>query len=65
MTQWQDISTAPRDGTEVLVWSEKQDNVYLAVFDDGQWWTPDIRPAAWTELLAVPTHWMPLPPPTP
>jgi len=62
---WQPIETAPRDGTEVIVWSKQQSSPYLATWDDTHgWMVPDTCPHSWTELLVMPTHWttMPTPP---
>ena len=68
---WQDISTAPKDGTLVLV--TQASSVYIA------WWTSSAefersgtRPGwqifecddVWySRAIDNPTHWMPLPPP--
>lgn len=32
MSEWQDISTAPKDGTEVLIWCSHCDSQILAVW---------------------------------
>ena len=56
----QPIETAPRDGTEVLVWGAEQDGAYLGAYRDG-WWVADAFPDTWTDLVSSPTHWMPLP----
>lgn len=64
--EWQDISTAPKDGTRVIVGVWVHD-----AFDDETFW------ADWIESYSEfkphwgeddtngdePTHWMPLPPP--
>jgi hypothetical protein len=73
--EWQPISTAPKDGTLVMLWDPDGDpNYYIAR------WFADHRyrregpfgPFVWTNgdpasgiRLArdVPTHWMPLPAP--
>jgi hypothetical protein len=59
--EWQLIETAPKDGREILVWSEGYVSCYLAICDKTGWWTPDYKPQEWTELINSPTHWMPLP----
>lgn len=63
---WQDISTAPKDGTKIMVWS-----------DNHCWGSPDVaywgrnhplNPSSWVGghchvgHIDQPTHWMPLPP---
>lgn len=61
---WRDIETAPRDGTEVLVYFDKS-RVYL-VLSWGQSMMPD-KSFAWVDDAGVPngkpTHWRPLPTP--
>jgi hypothetical protein len=73
MAEWQDISTAPKDGTVIDVWvndpdgPHRQTNVF---WNDGYW---VLRRNRWSSVEAffdekgVPkikiTHWMPLPPP--
>ena len=57
---WQDISTAPKDGTRILVGTENRfpKNTYVARwFKDG--WSVGILGGEWT---AYPTHWMPIAP---
>lgn len=61
MTAWRDISTAPKDGTRILL---------TAPYGDvpGNWiGVGAFYCAAWrddrTYVLFGPTHWMPLPPP--
>lgn len=56
---WQPIETAPKDGTEVLL---------FAGFDMGIcFWREDETMTGWTWGLGKrflnPSHWMPLPPP--
>lgn len=71
--EWQDISSAPKDGTQILVFtqwagdeifSEPFDSVQIAYWDEGNL-TDDYwhRDAGWElEKIGEPTHWMPLPP---
>lgn len=62
MPAWQPISTAPKDGTEVLLFGPKYDGgTYQDVcgFYHRRW------PVVWMEGFGEPSHWMPLPePPT-
>jgi hypothetical protein len=73
VVEWQDIDTAPKDGTEILLFGHRGDRM-----DIGSWCgcgsyrsKTKLRPAhfdyAWgsagTKLYPTPTHWMPLPPP--
>lgn len=58
MTEWQDISTAPKDGTRILVVGGMWDKPDIAAAD-GEWWAMRRR-EGWH---GCPTHWMPLPPP--
>lgn len=60
---WQPIETAPKDGTEVLVFGPRQDGTYLAAYQYDDWWVAGPWDERWTELLSPPTHWMPLPAP--
>lgn len=72
MSQWQDISTAPKDGTYFLAHGAFMPRGGFAVIRYGGengtagawgeyiWATPDSGVSTWAEL--VPTHWMPLPP---
>lgn len=58
---WQDIATAPKDGTSFL--GHWQGGTYdcairAVKFHNGKWWEPNED-----YLVREPTHWMPLPPP--
>jgi hypothetical protein len=56
---WQDFSTAPKDGTKILVFDSYVKITYYHI--------PHLYPEAahWFNDLWDPTHWMPLPqPPT-
>lgn len=58
MSDWQRIETAPKDGTEVLVWVAAKRKRMVMSFDR-KW-------AAWItspgRYSYQPTFWMPLPP---
>lgn len=65
MTDWQPISTAPRDGTEVDLWVIRDghgERFASASWDVmlGRWFNGYLHPL---HRDADPTHWMPLPPP--
>ena len=68
MSDWQDISTAPKDGTRVLTWDG--DNILASVyeyyyphgttirgFEQPGW----VQWAGQSGVETIPTHWMPLP----
>lgn len=60
MTDWQDISTAPKDGTPVLVSSPRWLIADVGMIDgSGLWYDPGDG----SVFQPQPTHWMPLPPP--
>jgi hypothetical protein len=58
MSDWQPIETAPRDGTEVLVFTREIGQM-VVFFDAGLW----REKANWLGLKNPPTYWMPLPKP--
>jgi len=68
-SEWLPIETAPKDGTEVLVFSP---DVYYPV-EIVTWQKNPYNGDAWASARCVdgltisgrPTHWMPLPPPPP
>lgn len=55
--EWRPIETAPKDGTEILVWLSWGD--YEITLWENDRWTWEDRLSSQPE----PTHWMPLPPP--
>jgi hypothetical protein len=68
MSEWQPIETAPRDGTDVLVYVPKPHwhypppatpGVFEAWYGYGKWKIDTDDNGTWVE----PTHWMPLPSP--
>lgn len=54
---WMDISTAPKDGSEVLAVDQCGDQ-YILRWHDGDWMEQGCCRPEWTV-----THWMPLPTP--
>lgn len=61
MTEWQPISTAPKDGTEIIVFRNDA-GVFCAFFHEETecWFSADGLDDITDDM---PTHWMPLPPP--
>jgi hypothetical protein len=69
--KWQPIETAPKDGTEILVykryrkyqeWVGKDEYdfyIHISFYDGGDWYISAYDPP-WGNQ---PTHWMPLPEP--
>jgi hypothetical protein len=63
MTDWRDISTAPKDGTRVDIWLKPHDAMASGYFKDGDWWfrgnsgKGDVEASYYWEV----THWMPRP----
>lgn len=56
---WQDISTAPKDGTEVLICgSDVYGDMWMAV---AGYFNDDWREDPGDDAYWFPTHWMPLP----
>ena len=58
VNEWQPISTAPKDGTRIMLWLNGPIRAPKAVF--GKW----VGFAGWVTEgsgSAKPTHWMPLP----
>lgn len=54
--EWQDIETAPKDGTEILGWwSASRTHMIVSWSDDG-WW----KDCADDCMVNAPTHWGPL-----
>ncbi len=70
--EWQDIKTAPKDGTQLLLWTTtvgSDDEWYVRDICDGEHiagpqigrWNTDAGCWGILNLIGVPTHWMPLP----
>jgi hypothetical protein len=51
---WQPIETAPRDGTDILVWDRGLFNIAYWSAEYGRWYN-------YAALTYYPTYWMPLP----
>lgn len=60
MSEWQPIETAPRDGTDVLLYLDGRMPCVAGYFRDG-WYSFDAPEKALG--FFAPTHWMPLPSP--
>lgn len=58
---WQNIGSAPRDGSEVLVWNGRRRHV--ASFDkiEGEWVSSFKTTTKRLPVAPPPTHWWPLP----
>lgn len=78
MADWQPISSAPKDGTRLLLWcstrNDADDRLYIEQICDGEhvdaaqigfWDENEFNGVAgWvTEFIGKPTHWQPLPAP--
>lgn len=63
--EWQDISTAPKDGTSVLVY--ERGDICTAWFDEIAAWSNNRQKGRWMSsdevFTGAPSHWMPLPQP--
>jgi len=59
--RWQDIASAPTDGTPILVGCARTKSLRWAVWSDGYW--RDGQAHAGGEICGCPepTHWQPLP----
>lgn len=60
---WRDIASAPKDGTEILVFDEGALYITSWLDDEGH---DGVRRSGWYDNGFVeppPTHWQPLPPP--
>lgn len=56
MSAWKEIGSAPRDGTECLVYDQ---GAFVAAYYESSGWTATLP----GDHFLRPTHWMPLPPP--
>ena len=58
---WQPIETAPKDGTDILLWVNDSEAVTGCTLPNDRYWSMPI-PSMYYEY-DHPTHWMPLPQP--
>ena len=76
MSEWQPISTAPKDGTPILVFPGLLGHPIVAAWERPAKHPPRGRVGNWSDNFGfwrvvltnkatpyIPTHWMPLPPP--
>lgn len=61
MSEWQDISTAPKD--ELIFAVDRKRGYASLVISDGAEWEALTFEGSRTGTGFYPTHWMPLPPP--
>jgi len=62
MSEWQPIETAPKDGTEILIFVDGHREVsHFEAGETGWPWVDYSGTSAWR--IDLPTHWMPLPAP--
>lgn len=62
MTEWRDISTAPKDGTYVLLYSKS--HTYVGSWRKGSGYEPQPWETAWRDgsgRFNTVTRWQPLP----
>lgn len=65
--KWEPIETAPKDGTEVLLFDKKEGEVYLGRWiDNSQKWCPqssEMEVGFWSDEHHLPdvSHWMKIP----
>jgi hypothetical protein len=60
MSEWKPISSAPRDGAEILV-SDQSGNRCISYYDCGLWWAGNDEYG--NPEFIIPWRWQPLPPP--
>ena len=58
--KWQPISTAPKDGTRILVFEAEEGTAGTVRVS---YWRDDTIPTGWTGGEHSPSHWLPLPHP--
>jgi hypothetical protein len=58
--KWQPISTAPKDGTKILIFEAEAGAPGTVKVSC---WRDDTIPIGWTGSEHAPSYWLPLPPP--
>jgi hypothetical protein len=58
VSDWQPISTAPKDGTIILIFERRVGTAGLVRVSR---WRDDTIPSGWTGAENPPSHWLPLP----
>jgi hypothetical protein len=61
VTEWRDISTAPKDGKDILVYCEETKEQIVAFFQFGGWQFATASDGE--RIVCSPSKWMPLPDP--
>jgi hypothetical protein len=56
--EWQPISTAPRDGTSILIFEAQVGTAGVVRVSR---WREDTIPSGWAGAEYAPSHWLPLP----
>ena len=63
--EWQPISTAPKDGTSILIFERHVGTARLTELSRGivrvSRWRDDTIPSGWAGAEHAPSHWLPLP----
>lgn len=68
MSEWQDISTAPKDGTDILVFCPENsaylESIETTYYDTQLGWVDQSGESSLGDsYYSEPSHWMPLPTP--
>ena len=58
LPKWQPMSTAPKDGTSILLFEAQEGTAGIVRLSR---WRDDTIPAGWTGSERAPSHWLPLP----
>ena len=63
MMEWQTIETAPKDGTNILLYVFSHEPDYGVGYWNGDYWSMTVHADRLYDEFGSPTHWMPLPEP--